>query len=365
MEMLSSEPQLEIDVAPAYEILMEMAVAGRPELYDAHRDESPWLETVFPRVSPELRAAVERFTAGCEKIFPHLVAPAYDSPAPRNAVSFIAYLEGLEPMQIYLYLLGYHLRHFRRATPPEVMRAAAGGDADARRRFLKTSYPDDTRWQAALRRLLSLSPEEAKTETLEILHRWQAEVFSTHEAEVMPILARDAEAKRALMQGGPPRGNPESVIAAAASGFEYAPEPGIRRVLLIPSYAARPWVHALDRGDLKIFCYGVADESIAESGDTPPPRLVRLTRALGDERRLQVLKLLDGGRYALPEIAEHFGVAKTTMHHHLLILRSAGLIRVRSSDRTYVLQEDALPRVSEMLIEYLSGRPPSDKGDET
>jgi DNA-binding IclR family transcriptional regulator len=86
-----------------------------------------------------------------------------------------------------------------------------------------------------------------------------------------------------------------------------------------------------------------------------PVNLVRLTKALGDERRLQVLKMPAGGRYTLPQIAQQFGVAKTTMHHHLVLLRAAGLVRMRSDDRTYVLREEMLPSVSELLATYLQG----------
>jgi len=163
---LSLHPQLHIDVAPAYELLMELTVAARPELYEPHREEALWAAAVLPTIPPELLDAVQHFTAGCDKIFPHLVSLAYDAPPPRDGAALIDYLAAMDAMHLYLHLLGYHLRYFRRATGPEVMRAAAGGDAGARAELLRTSYPDDARWQAALRRLLALGPDEAQAETL-------------------------------------------------------------------------------------------------------------------------------------------------------------------------------------------------------
>ncbi len=50
----------------------------------------------------------------------------------------------------------------------------------------------------------------------------------------MPILQRDAEAKRAMKQTM----SFERLIETATNGLEYVPEPGHRRVLLIPMFVA-------------------------------------------------------------------------------------------------------------------------------
>jgi DNA-binding transcriptional ArsR family regulator len=233
----------------------------------------------------------------------------------------------------------------------EVIRRAAGGERGAQREFLRTSYPDDVDWQAALQALLNRDPPAIKDNLLSLLPWWYDEVIAPREAEVMRILVRDAEAKRGLL----PDHSPEDVIERATQGFEYVPEPGIKRVLLIPALSIRPWVHSLDSQDLKIFCYPVSEESITGDPGRPPLRLLKLTRALGDERRLEILRLLASGRYTLQEVADQFGVAKTTIHHHLAILRSAGLIRLRTSDRTYTLRLETLATVSELLTEFLKG----------
>lgn len=344
-------PLLEIDAAPAYELLLQLAMVAQPDLPPGWAEGAEWLSSLRGRAKPDLLDAVREFAACCDKVFPHLIALAYECPAPRDAPHFIGFLETLEAAQIYLHLLGYHMRYFRRATPAEVMRAAAGGDAEAQRRFLQTSYPDDAPWQAVLRHLLDLGPDRAKADVLELLRRWEVQVFREEEPRLLAILERDAESKRLLQRTF----SPEQIIERATNGIEYGPEPGIRRVLLIPSVAARPWVHALDYQDLKIFCYPVADEAMAADRDAPPPRLVSVTKALGDERRLHLLKLLATRPYSLGEIAEYFGVPKTTMHHHLLILRSAGLVRIRSTDRMYVLRLETIPDVSALLMAYLKG----------
>ena len=55
------------------------------------------------------------------------------------------------------------------------------------------------------------------------------------------------------------------------------------------------------------------------------------------------------------ELADDFGVAKTTMHHHLITLRSVGLVRMRLSDKRYSLRQDVVDHLGELLSAYLKG----------
>ena len=56
-------------------------------------------------------------------------------------------------------------------------------------------------------------------------------------------------------------------------------------------------------------------------------------------------------------LADELGVAKTTLHHHFVILRSAGLVRVRTSDHRYRLREETFSDVSDLLGAYLKREP--------
>src|SRR5258708_2857926 len=100
--------------------------------------------------------------------------------------------------------------------------------------------------------------------------------------------------------------------------------------------------------------YPVAEESIGADSDAPPVRVLRWAKALADERRRRILKKLSAGSYTLQEVADDFGVAKSTMHHHLITLRSAGLVRMRMSDKRYSLRRDAIENLSELLSAYLA-----------
>ena len=115
----------------------------------------------------------------------------------------------------------------------------------------------------------------------------------------------------------------------------------------------RPWNSESEMSDTVIFCYPVAEESITADKNAPPARLVKLAKALADERRLRILKKLATGSYTLPEMAEDLGVAKTTLHHHVITLRSAGLVRMNLSDNRWSLRPYMLNNVGELLNSYL------------
>ena len=62
----------------------------------------------------------------------------------------------------------------------------------------------------------------------------------------MPILAHDVEAKLALKLT-----HSTEQLIEMATGWEYVPEPGIQRVVLVPSYIMRPWNSTNPNGTIR------------------------------------------------------------------------------------------------------------------
>ena len=339
---------VEIEISAAHECLMTLYVLSDEARRTTYEVGPSWFDTVRQLASPDLLATIEQFNFRTNQVWEHLLSLVYDCPNPRDVPTFLNFIEQTDPLEIRLHLLGYYVREHRRVTPPDIIFQAAQGDNAAQKHLLKTSFPNDADWQKTLRWLLALNTEATKHVLVDILRRWNDEVFRQQEPQILPVLERDGEAKRALQAS-----MPAEQLIEAATGWEYVPEPGIRRVVLIPSYVLRPWSTSGERADTRIFCYPVADESITADGDTPPARLVRLVKALADERRLRVVKRLATGSYTLQEIADEFGVAKTTMQHHLTTLRQAGLVRMRMSDHRYSLRGEVLDSLSELLGDYM------------
>ena len=345
---------VEIEASPAYEFLMTLCAFSDVEHYAEYEVGKEWFNDVRKKASPDLLALVEQFSFHSQEIWEHMLGIVYNSPAPRNVPAFIAHVEAIDPLELRLHMLGYYVREHCRVTPPEIMFQAAQGDIEAQRKLLNTSFPDDAEWQRTLRWLLSLEPVATKNLLVEIFQGWYDEVFREQESYIMPILARDVEAKQALRLT-----HSVEQLIEMATGWEYVPEPGIRRVILVPSYITRPWNSDAEMNDTVIFCYPVAEESISADNNVPPARLVKLAKALADERRLRILKKLATGSYTLQELADDFGLAKTTLHHHIITLRSAGLVRMNLSDKRWSLPQYMVNNVGELLDTYL--REPSQR----
>lgn len=350
--MLPEPLSLKVDTCPAYEFVLSLAVWSDARGHASYEVDAGWFEAIRAQASPALLGEIEAFAQHCDMVWAHLISPAYECPPPRDVPTFLAYLKTLDPMEIKLRLLGYYVRYFRRATPPAVMAAAAAGDHAAQRQFLQTSYPDDATWQTMLAHLLPLTPAEITGRLMGILERWYEEVFRAQEPRLLPILERDAEATRLMAASL----SVERLIETVTNGWEYVPEPGIRQVLLIPSVVIRPVVHRFDHHEVKIIAYPVSDENMTAEGDTPPPRLVRILKALGDELRLRILRRLSTDPSTLQQLATYFGVSKTLMHHHIAALRKAGLIQVREgAHQVYALRHDTLAALGPLLSKYLDG----------
>jgi DNA-binding transcriptional ArsR family regulator len=345
----STAPLISIEVAPAYELLQSIAIVNDHRDADTYEIGDAWLAEARARAGEDLLARLDAVAFGDGDTYIHLMGLAYDSPAPRDVASFLAHLRESDPEEIKLHLVQFYARDVRRATSPSVIRAAVAGDADAQDEFIRTSHPEWEPWTAYLRNVLDADPAWLQSELVETIGLWADRVWKPESLTILPILERDADAKRQLLRDLPL----EAFVTTATNGVEFAPRPGIERVVMIPSFVNRPVVSFAEFSETFLIIYPVADESLSADGDAPPLRLVRLSKALGDEKRLRILRALADGEKSLMELAEMFGVAKTTMHHHMIILRSAGLITVPVGSKSYRLRHEAVPDVGALLSGYL------------
>jgi DNA-binding transcriptional ArsR family regulator len=350
-----------VEARPAYELLMTLMAVADPAERAGYEIGPEWFARVEEAAGPALMAAIDRLSAGCAWPFGNVLGLAIDTPEPRDGEALLRHLDSLNDRDIHLALLGYTLRPFRRATQPEVIAAAADGDRDARRQFLSSSFPDHSSWPGAARRLLDLGAADAASLLRQIIGEWQSRVFAAEGPTLMAVADRAAAETRQLLATS----GPSQVIDQATRGWDYVPEPGVTHVILAPSVVQRPWVVTADHGDTRIFCFSVGDESLAAAAsDDPPAFLVRRLRALADERRLRLLRRLNRERGTLQELATEFELPKTTLHHHLAILRAAGLIHLRDdASRQYTpyprysVRVEAIPGALDALMAWLELAP--------
>lgn len=342
-------PALVVEVSPAYEMLQSLVVAFDESDADTYEVGPDWIAEIRARAGDELLARINAVAYDNADSLRHLLGLAYDTPAPRDVPAFLAHLRETDADEIKLHLVQFYARETRRLTPPTVIRAAVGGDSAARDEFLRTSFPEWEPWTEYLSNVIDADGEWLKAELIDCLAQWYERVWKPEALTIMPILERDAEAKRDLQRTLPL----DRFVTTATNGVEFAPRPGVDRVVMVPSFVQRPLVSYVEFGEVLILAYPVADESVTADTDTPPLRLVRLSKALGDEKRLRILRALADGEKTLMELAETFGVAKTTMHHHMIVLRSAGLVSVGVGSKRYRLRHETVPDVGALLSGYL------------
>ncbi|MGH2405870.1 MAG: ArsR/SmtB family transcription factor [bacterium] len=343
-------PSIEVDYGNAYEFLLSLCAftrAGPDVAYDVGPQ---WFERAGARASRRLLDEVRDFCQGFPKLWGHLLGLVYTSAGPKSVPAFLTQLQQTDALELSLHLLGYYLQTHRGPTPLEVVYLAAQGDHEASERLLATSFPEDATWRAVLGYLLRMGQKEIKRRLTGVLNGWYEQVFRHEELAIAPMLETDARAKREMRQTVPL----EQIIQLATNGIEYAPEPGIRKIVLVPTWILRPWNLITEYRDTKIFCYPVASYRSGAGASEPPDQLTRLIKALADETRLQVLRLLGTDSHTLQELSEHLQLAKSTVHHHLAILRAAGLLAVvEGEEKRYKLNPHRIAGVSAALADYV------------
>jgi DNA-binding transcriptional ArsR family regulator len=90
----------------------------------------------------------------------------------------------------------------------------------------------------------------------------------------------------------------------------------------------------------------------------PPPELVRLLRACGDDVRLRVLRWIAESPRTTQELAPLVGISEPALSSHLRRLTDAGVLEPRREGKyvLYHLRGERLETLSESLLAYLRAR---------
>jgi DNA-binding transcriptional ArsR family regulator len=298
-----------------------------------------WFEAIAERIDEPTRDAVRRSSC-CGELWLGLIGVALDTPEPRRAADLLALLETMDPAELRRRVMSVVLGHGM--VDPDVLERAAAGDPE-----VLADLPEERREKLAP--LVAMDPAETHEMVVTAVTAF-ADAAHADWRRINDVLARDAEHKQALARTMAP----DRLVEMATKGITFAMQPDVSGVVLIPSVVQRPWVTITEHGSLRVFSYPVADEHMEADPDAPPTWLVDFYKALGDERRLRLLGVLAEGPATLAELTERVELAKSTVHHHMRVLRTAGLVRVTVGDeKEYSLRTDATPEASRLLEVYL------------
>lgn len=356
---LTSAPRrlpIEIEGNVTHEIILTMWSVFSSKDTNSAQDLGPkWIKRVKDLTAEDLESDIVRL--GGPYFYMWLVLGSFllSAPHPHDPEHVFAWLTSVDDLRLRRWLLGESSHSDDQA----LIEQAAGGDMEAVRQLISAGGNGHEKAADEMLEYVEwmFSTEDLARRFAEVLTRFRTEVFVEFEDEFAGAIARAAAARRA--SGA--QGDAKSVIEEVTAGIEFDIPLGVRRVVLIPSVVTRP-LSLIDeyRGTLLVY-YAVADEFIDSDPEAPPSWLVRTYKALSDERRLRILRRLSEGDTNLDELTDMLGLSKSTVHHHISILRGAGLIRIRMATKSdggakgkcYALRERPLNDAMGFLDSYL------------
>lgn len=335
---------VEWDVRTVYDFVFSLSDdTSRSE--DFAPEDRRWLERARDTVRSQVGEAFDLYASEFCIV---LAGLAVDRPDVTDAAGLVRLLGRTDVAEIQQIVLGEDLRSPRRRDMAQ--RALQGDEAaiDQMMALLAESHP-----QAKVERfvLLFRDPETIIGAARSVLAHWLP-LFSEVEPRVLSMIQRDHE----LRAGDRATLGTAELIERTTGGVRWLSEPGVERVILAPSYFARPFNFLLAAGNWRLIGYPIADAALdATDPFAPPQGVVRLHRALGDETRLRILRLLRDRDWYLTEIAERLELSKPTIKHHLAQLRSAGLVTVTEEGgfSYYSLRRTRLDDASSELKRFL------------
>lgn len=345
---------VEIDGSIAYEVILTLWInfSDREE-YSNFELGADWHSTLSSKVPKDLSDEIVALGGPHCSVWLSLLGLIATAPRPHDPDRVFEWLGNINPQRLRRWMLGY----IGENADASLVEDAANGNLDAVREIVATHQSDEVADHMVT--LFEMDPEQMRDRLVATLSRFRSEAFAEHEEHFAGAIDKAATAQRAVLN----RDDPKKVIEEATQGLDYEIPPGVQTVILIPSVVVRP-LSLIDqqRGTLLVI-YGITDEFIESDPEAPPSWLVRTYKALSDERRLRILRRLGQGETSLDELTSMLGLSKSTVHHHISILRGAGLVRVqvRSQDKKnkhdktsrYSLRPHALDNASDVLHTYI------------
>lgn len=186
--------------------------------------------------------------------------------------------------------------------------------------------------------------------SLELVKRWNEEYFRHIDPRILAALETDFLEKNELLR----KEEPVDFVEKVTNGLILRDFQEVKKIVLYPVYHASPiitysWYPLIQY-------YGYPVDLLPQSAEEPSPSLMRRGVALTDKNRLKILRYLVKGERSFTEIVQYIGLAKSTVHHHLISLRASGLVQViispESSDR-YRLREEGLEQIFQDYHRFL------------
>ncbi len=337
-------PEVVLEARPAVDFLVSLMLDTEPELLPA---DQAWYVESRASLSDALKRDLGR-VFGDERTGKGIgaaIAPlVIQEPSARTAADVVALAGRIGAAD----LLATMCDDDEMRLPLELASRVLAGEASLRDEAV-SAFPEP--YRAGIGRLLEDPAAEIRA-LRRVLRAW-AERFAPIEARIAAMEQRDVDARRADLARLPLA----DLVERTTGGVRWVPDPAIRRLVLSPSYFARPYNYVFGGTGWHMFAYPLAEAALGADADAVPAASIRLFKALGDESRLRILRLLSSGDLYLTEIAERMGLSKPTVSHHLALLRAAGLVTITEAGTLtyYSLRRERIADAGVELSRFLGG----------
>jgi ArsR family transcriptional regulator, arsenate/arsenite/antimonite-responsive transcriptional repressor len=95
-------------------------------------------------------------------------------------------------------------------------------------------------------------------------------------------------------------------------------------------------------------------------GIEPVKEMLSIFKALSDETRLRMLKLLEGGELCVCHVVAAFGMSQSKVSFHLGVLKAAGLVKDRKEGKWMYYRIDDSDLFRRLLILSVTEKMPGD-----
>lgn len=333
-----------VDFSPVYEMLLSLFVFSRGRdrsVYDA--GDSHFAE-VRRRASRAVLTTLGQLPDG-GWIWPHLLGLAVECRA-RTIAELVCRLQAIGDQELVLTASGFYDRRFSKQLRKTIRR---GMDGDlAAREAAVTALTRSEEQRRMARFVLETPPATLCSQLTWLLAAWQEEVFRPSGNPACKELEEEARAKQSVSWTSPEK------LVQLVTGAQYRPPFGRHRLMVTPSAILSPVILSLLHKDWVIVCYPFEPKA-GEGGEALVRALRRTHRALEDETRLRILRMLAKRSKRREELARQLQLSCDALDPHMVLLRSAGLVGLTNVGGriTYSFRRRAVFDSASQLHRYL------------
>ncbi|MDO3412864.1 helix-turn-helix domain-containing protein [Saccharibacillus sp. CPCC 101409] len=183
-----------------------------------------------------------------------------------------------------------------------------------------------------------------------LLKSWYTYYFQDIRDSILPLMEEDAAEKRELLL----KMDPSALVEYASGGLVIETPLDLRTVILFPTVHNRPMNTYCFYRSVLLIQYPVDAPEAHE--DEPPTVLLRMTRALAMPDRLKLLRYVADQPRSLQEMERDLGQPAEALKHHMVLLRTAGLLRTHIGEQfneKFSIRPDGASELQMFLESYL------------